>query len=337
MIDIIGGEIHVLASDDGINASKITNNTETSNNGGMGGFGGMPGDSATVTDGSVYINIVGGKTYVTVDGNDVDGIDSNGVLYIGGEAEVYASISGGDIYGNMAALDAEGSNSIAAGASVFATSGNMGGGMGGGMSGGSGGPGKGGRNKRQTSDSNNSDDSTSTSNNSDDSTNTSNNSDDSTSTSNNSDDSSSTRGQLGEVNSPPGGMNGGGGGGMGRMGGMGETGSVYQPYIQTSVDSQNAGTEIIVKDSSGNVLAKYTPSVSYSTILVSLPSLKAGESYTIVTGENSVTATASEAASGEPSSPSVKNPSDTVTSNALIIHPNIVTLAFILLSILLLF
>jgi len=335
MIDIIGGEIHVLASDDGINASKITNNTETSNNGGMGGFGGMPGDSATVTDGSVYINIVGGKTYVTVDGNDVDGIDSNGVLYIGGEAEVYASISGGDIYGNMAALDAEGSNSIAAGASVFATSGNMGGGMGGGMSGGSGGPGKGGRNKRQTSDSNNSDDSTSTSNNSDDSTNTSNNSDDSTSTSNNSDDSSSTRGQLGEVNSPPGGMNGRGG--MGGIGGMGETGSVYQPYIQTSVDSQNAGTEIIVKDSSGNVLAKYTPSVSYSTILVSLPSLKAGESYTIVTGENSVTATASEAASGEPSSPSVKNPSDTVTSNALIIHPNIVTLAFILLSILLLF
>jgi len=29
MIDILGGEVHVLATNDGINASKITNSTET--------------------------------------------------------------------------------------------------------------------------------------------------------------------------------------------------------------------------------------------------------------------------------------------------------------------
>ena len=329
MIDILGGEVHVLASDDGINASKITNKTETNNNndmkGGMGMGPGMPNESATGTDGSVYINIVGGKTYVTVDGNDVDGIDTNGVLYIGGEAEVYTSISSGNIYGNMAALDAEGSNSIAVGATVFATSGNMGGGMSGpgGRSrtedmGNSNGMDKGSKSKRQDSESNSSND-------------------------------SSVKGgqdgmndsQDGMNGGPQGGMNGGPQGGMGGHSGgmnspprgMGETGSVYQPYIQTSVDSQNAGTEITVKDSNNNVIAKYTPNVSYSTILITSPSLKAGESYTIVTGENSVTVTASEAASGNPNAPSVTSPSDTI-SGAFIIHPKIITtLAAIILSI----
>jgi len=308
MIDILGGEIHVLATDDGINASKITNNTETSNNGGMGG-GKFGGDTATSTDGSVYINIVGGKTYVTVNGNDVDGIDSNGVLYIGGEAEVYTSISSGDIYGNMAALDAEGSNSVARGASVFVTAGGMGSGMGGGN--GSGRPNGSGRNKRQDSDSDNSNDSNN----------------------------SSGKGRPSGMNGFPNGMSGSpsGKGAMGsHPGGMGETGNVYQPYLETTVDTQNGGTEIIVKDSNNNVLTRYTPSISYSAILVSIPSLKAGETYTIVTGENSVTVNASEAASGEPNSPSVNNPSDS-TSNAFIIYPKIITLSIILLSVIFFF
>ncbi|ORY08498.1 hypothetical protein LY90DRAFT_709086, partial [Neocallimastix californiae] len=123
MIDILGGEIHILSSDDGINASKISSSSENNNNMGFGGQ-----SSSTGTDGSVYINIIGGKTYVTVQGNDADGIDSNGILYIGGDAEVYVSIQSGDIYGNMAALDAEGSNSIAEGATVIATAGGSGGG-----------------------------------------------------------------------------------------------------------------------------------------------------------------------------------------------------------------
>jgi len=185
MIDILGGEIHIISSDDGINASKVgssneddmgpmggpmggpmddmqgmnsmnrtesmrgpmggsmggsmggpmrdmqgmnsMNRTESMGPGGMsppnGMPGGMPGGKSSEVDSSVYINIVGGKLYITSKGNDVDGIDSNGVLYIGGDAEVYVSVEGGDIYGNMAALDAEGTNAIVPGSTVFATGG----------------------------------------------------------------------------------------------------------------------------------------------------------------------------------------------------------------------
>ncbi|ORX65295.1 hypothetical protein BCR32DRAFT_272797 [Anaeromyces robustus] len=121
MIDILGGEVHIISTDDGINATKAEDETQSNNNGGwgMGGFGG----GATGTDGSIYVNIVGGKTYVTVQGRDVDGIDSNGVLYIGGIAEVYACNNGGAIYGNMAAFDAEGMNAIDSNAVVIATAG----------------------------------------------------------------------------------------------------------------------------------------------------------------------------------------------------------------------
>ena len=112
MIDILGGEIHISATDDGINGSKIA---VVAQNGRKYSYSG--------TDGSVYINIVGGKTYITVPGGDVDCIDANGVLYIGGTAEVYGSIGYGSIYGNMSVLDADGSNAICANATVIATSG----------------------------------------------------------------------------------------------------------------------------------------------------------------------------------------------------------------------
>jgi len=378
MIDILGGEVHVLATDDGINASKITNSTETESNNGPNGMGGMPeigtdgnipnntnstefkpsyngpggggmpeigtdgnfsnntnstkfkpshnggpggmgggmpgGMPETGTDGSVYINIVGGKTYVTVDGMDVDGIDSNGVLYIGGEAEVYASVSSGDIYGNMAALDSEGTNAIVNGATVIATAGSMGGmgGMGGKMNNKN-------KDKRQESDTQES--------------------------------SSNPGGQSGQSGqgSPsgqngqgfPGSQNGqgfpGGQNGQGFPGGMNEEGTVYQPYIKTSVDSQNAGTQITVKDSNNNVIASYTPNVSYSSILVTSPSMKAGESYTIITGDTSLTATASEAVSGSPDAPSVLSPTDTsvsinTTSDGITIRPHILTFTIIFLS-----
>jgi hypothetical protein len=103
MIDILGGEIHINAINDGINASKM-------------------GKDSSSNDENIYLNIVGGKTYVNANGDDCDGLDSNGVLYIGGEAEVYASIKGGDIYGERAALESVISNSIVGGATVIATS-----------------------------------------------------------------------------------------------------------------------------------------------------------------------------------------------------------------------
>jgi len=60
-------------------------------------------------DNKVYVRITGGKVYIVVAGGDVDGIDSNGSLYIGADAEVYISNSSGGIYGTMATVDAGGS------------------------------------------------------------------------------------------------------------------------------------------------------------------------------------------------------------------------------------
>ncbi|OUM64134.1 hypothetical protein PIROE2DRAFT_9173 [Piromyces sp. E2] len=362
MIDIIGGEIHVLASDDGINASKITDSTESNTNGKQ--FGGMPGGgNATGTDGSVYINIVGGKTYVTINGNDVDGIDSNGVLYIGGEAEVYNSISSGNIYGNLAALDAEGTNAIVSGATVIATSGNMGG-MGGngkmnnkdnknnhqgtgesegqgvqdipggserqGEQGGPGGserqgeqgnPGGSERQGEQGGPSGS--------------------------------ERQSEKGGPGGSGGPggPGGSGGSGGsGGFGGQGGMNEEGTIYQAYIRTSINSQKAGTQITVKDSNNNVIITYTPNVAYSSLLITSPSMKAGETYTIITGDNSQTYVASEPANGSVNSPSVTSPTDTSvsgdktsnktsnkTSDGITIRPNILLFFTILVYIKLFF
>ncbi|OUM61588.1 hypothetical protein PIROE2DRAFT_12369 [Piromyces sp. E2] len=401
MIDIIGGEVHVFATDDGINASMISstdsttsnnnndknqgmgmpgdmnNKNNTSGNQGMGmpgdmnnknntsgnqGMGmpndmqgskqnggkpggGMPGENSG-SDGSVYINIVGGKTYVTVQGNDVDGIDANGVLYIGGEAEVYASINGGDVYGNMAALDADGTNAIVAGATVVVTAdSNMGGGMGGhGNSGGNG------RQNNGNMNNNNNNNNNDNANNGGDIT--------APPTKRQEQTQGQTQGQdqgqipqggfTGNMNSTdpnggmmgPGGMGGpGGSGGMGGMGGpMGESGSIYQAYIKTSVNSQTAGTEIIVKDSNGNAIISYAPITSYSTILVSSPSLVAGQTYTITTGSDSITATASEADTGSVDPPSVTSPAEALlkknsTSNGNSIKFNLFSIIILVASI----
>jgi len=72
-------------------------------------------------DKKVYVRITGGKVYVVVAGGDVDGIDSNGSLYIGGEAEVYISNGSGNIYGNMATVDAGGSLVINVNATALLT------------------------------------------------------------------------------------------------------------------------------------------------------------------------------------------------------------------------
>ena len=302
MIDIIGGEIHVLASDDGINASKISNsdsNTSDNMDNKQGGMqGGMAGGESSGSDGSVYINIVGGKIYVTVEGNDVDGIDSNGVLYIGGEAEVYSCIKGGDVYGNMAALDADGTNAIVSGATVVvAADSSTGGGMIDGMNGSMGDHGdninansnmQASPMKRQEQNQEQNQEQMPQG--------------------------GFMDGNMGNMNStdPNGGMMGPGGtgGNHGGPGGMGESGSIYQAYIQTSVNSKASGSEIIIKDSNENIIISFTPNTSYSNILVSSPSFVAGQTYTIITGNDFITATASEADSGSVDPPSVTSPSE---------------------------
>lgn len=49
--------------------------------------------------------------------------------------------------------------------------------------------------------------------------------------------------------------------------------------------------EIVLKDSDGNVLASYTPSKKYSSVTISTPDIKDGETYTIEAGGESVSVT----------------------------------------------
>ncbi|ORX43641.1 hypothetical protein BCR36DRAFT_335770, partial [Piromyces finnis] len=281
MIDILGGEIHIVSSDDGINATKIAKKEDTNGNN---MFGSMP---ATGTDGSIYINIVGGKTYVTMTGMDVDGIDSNGVLYIGSEAQVYISIEG-DIYGNMAALDAEGSNAITSGSTIVIAASGMGG-MGG-MRGDFMDGGNGNRPSQPPNDSGNGNRPNQLSN------------DSGNGNQQNYPSPPNNDGFMNEGNrNPPNGSN------MNMTPQFGESGKVYQPYIKTSINTQSAGTEITVKDTSGNVIVSYTPDVSYSNLLITSPSMKAGEAYIINSGSESITINASEE-SGTVNSPSVSSP-----------------------------
>jgi len=70
---------------------------------------------------NIYINIVGGKVDVMADGPDIDGIDSNGVLYIGGNAEVYSDARYGGTFGHEAAIDSDGPKAIDVGAKLLVT------------------------------------------------------------------------------------------------------------------------------------------------------------------------------------------------------------------------
>lgn len=52
--------------------------------------------------------------------------------------------------------------------------------------------------------------------------------------------------------------------------------------------SATADGEITVKDSSGNVIVTYTPEKKYQCVVISHPSLKVGETYTVTGGDSSV-------------------------------------------------
>ncbi|OUM58823.1 hypothetical protein PIROE2DRAFT_15815 [Piromyces sp. E2] len=222
----------------------------------------------TENDEQVYIKIVGGKVNVKVDGGDVDGIDSNGSLYIGGDAEVYVSNGSGDIYGNMAALDAEGTNVVDNGATIVVTASGMSG---------MGGPGHGNQKDKPNDMPQVSDDALINGN-------------------NNSTDSfqqfpqppqfdeSMKNSNHTEFRDGPMGGNGGPGGN--------ETGSVKQANIQVTVNTQEADTEIIVKDSNDNVIISHKPNTKFSKILISTPKLIEGSTYTIIAGSETQTVTA---------------------------------------------
>lgn len=107
-IVVSGGDIRLVASDDGLNAaggtdSSGTGGRDTMFGGGMGGMGGMGGSSS---DGSILVS--GGTLYINSSG---DGMDANGTLTIsGGHTTVV-----GPTQGDTATLDYDVSGVITGG------------------------------------------------------------------------------------------------------------------------------------------------------------------------------------------------------------------------------
>ncbi|MBR0402750.1 MAG: carbohydrate-binding domain-containing protein [Lachnospiraceae bacterium] len=65
--------------------------------------------------------------------------------------------------------------------------------------------------------------------------------------------------------------------------------SSTQGSILYSFGQQAAGTAVTLTDASGNVLAEYTPSKSFSSIVISVPGIEAGQTYTLTVGGQSYT------------------------------------------------
>ena len=95
-IDINGGNIEVVSSDDAINASSSSSDDSTKNN------------QPSKADDSLYIRISGGKIKVDASG---DGIDSNGNFYVTG-GEIFVE---GPLGTDNSALDYDGEGKITGG------------------------------------------------------------------------------------------------------------------------------------------------------------------------------------------------------------------------------
>ena len=107
-IEVMGGDIKLVASDDGLNAAGGTDSSGMGGRDAMfgGGHGGMGGGMSTSSNGSVVIS--GGTLYINSSG---DGIDSNGKLTIsGGHITVV-----GPTQGDTATLDYDVSGVITGG------------------------------------------------------------------------------------------------------------------------------------------------------------------------------------------------------------------------------
>lgn len=67
---------------------------------------------------------------------------------------------------------------------------------------------------------------------------------------------------------------------------MGEAST--QPSILVTLAGQD-GSTITVTDESGSQIASYSPSISFSCVVISSPELEMGASYTVSTGSSSAT------------------------------------------------
>lgn len=108
-VEIAGGDIKVVASDDGINAAGGNDSSSTARP----GYGGNSFNSSA----NAYIKITGGNLYIDASG---DGVDANGALYVSGG---YTLVEGPTNQGN-GALDYDGSAEITGG--VFIATGAQG-------------------------------------------------------------------------------------------------------------------------------------------------------------------------------------------------------------------
>ncbi|OUM57980.1 hypothetical protein PIROE2DRAFT_16868 [Piromyces sp. E2] len=111
MVDITGGDIYVDCSNDCINAGLI--NAKSADYEGK--------LEEKYMNEQIYINITGGKVDIKVEGMNLDGIDSNGSIYVGGTAKVYGSTAYGGAFGHTAAVDSDGVKLIDFGSTVLIT------------------------------------------------------------------------------------------------------------------------------------------------------------------------------------------------------------------------
>lgn len=116
-VDIQGGEIKLVATDDGINAAGGTDSSGTT--GGRDGmFGGGPGGMGGSSSSNGTIVISGGNLYINASG---DGIDANGTLEISGGYTVVV----GPTQGDTATLDYDKTGVITGGTFIGTGASNM--------------------------------------------------------------------------------------------------------------------------------------------------------------------------------------------------------------------
>lgn len=117
-LNIAGGDIHIVSSDDGINAAGGDGSGNQNPVGPGGGRPGGPGSDTSVSDETGLINITGGYTFIDSLG---DGVDSNGNIKMsGGMLIVYGPTDSGN-----GALDYDGTFKITGGFLVAAGSSGM--------------------------------------------------------------------------------------------------------------------------------------------------------------------------------------------------------------------
>ena len=61
--------------------------------------------------------------------------------------------------------------------------------------------------------------------------------------------------------------------------------STQLSYLYNTSQTMSAGTEIIVKDSSGAVILSWAPDKEFNSVVVSSPEFTSDETYTIVIGD----------------------------------------------------